>query len=125
MVTEKCATSQIIRLSGLPFFAQLLESDKAGAKELQVALREACRDDQHASETVSRWLRGHSQLPTPADLYSSAREVAEEGRIVQDARSAERRRKCRFCDGTGWSVVYELVTWESRGEGTYRRTENI
>lgn len=125
MVTEKTAKAQVLRLSGLPFFQSLLESEMAGAKELHSALRDACRDDQHACETVSRWIRGHGQLPTPADFYATAREVAEEGRIVQDARVAERRRKCRMCDGTGWCPVYELVTWESRGEGTFRRTERI
>ncbi len=125
MVTEKTAKSQVLRLSGLPFFQSLLNNEMAGAKELQAALRDACRDDQHGCDTVSRWLRGHSQLPTPADFYQTAHEVAEEGRIVRDARVAQKRSKCRQCDGTGWMPVYELVTWESRAEGAYRRMERI
>jgi len=109
----------------LPFFQSLLDADNAGAKELRSALRDACRDDQHAAETINRWLRGHAQLPTPADLYAAAREVSEEGRIVEDARRAERRKKCAACDGTGWCPVYELITWESRGDGLFRREERI
>lgn len=113
MITRQDALKQMLRLSVLGGWRDLPE---AGQEELVEQIQAIFRDEGHAAAALTRWMRSSSWLPTPADLQRVADEVPPRA-IVAD-------RDCQGCRGTGFRLIWELITYGSviRLSGERQRT---
>ena len=100
MISEKQASAQTLRLSGLPGYP----GTSQGEKELIRTMRETAQDPAHADRMVRAWQQKSRFAPAPYDLY-------EIGRETMRSAAQEPHRNCKLCDGTGWRPIWVLRTW--------------
>lgn len=111
MIDAKVAAEQMERLMGLSFAPQT----PAAKKELRLAIEHAATQE-IARNTVTDWLNESGECPKPSDLH---RMIAGKNTAVTSARL-----KCQFCDGSGFTTIWRLVTYHG-ASFRIRNTESI
>ena len=99
MVTREFCASQILRLSGLPFYPV----EDAAAFELLQALEEHTDTAEHAKAVIDELLYSCERCPIPADI----RRVCLEKRPARP----NGHEICARCGGSGW-VIREVGGYE-------------
>lgn len=102
---------QILRLQGTRFFSSL---PPIALKELRDALLAVAEGPDQARSIVTKWLTGHSDYPTPADIYDIGRQLKQEAilkAVLPDA--------CSLCrESPGYIRVTQILP-----DGIYKGEE--
>ena len=111
MIDESFAREQVARLSGLDQFPKA----SAAIKELMLALQ-AAKTKAIAEQVISTVLEvstsDNPRCPLPADIR----------RLVWERNEAEGTKpRCPRCGGTGWGIVYELITYAGKSLHVHKK----
>ena len=111
MISLEFAQAEIERLDATDTYH--MKTPQALQELIRVLMESASESEAH--RVISIWIETERACPTPADLRNMLR--------AQDPQPEQREqhRGCPECQGTGYVIVYELVTRTGGAGGTLRQ----
>jgi hypothetical protein len=111
MIDQNIAAEQVRRLSGLDHYPRG-EDQKAGLRELRKTA-EAAHSAKVLERVIDDILATTNRCPAPAHLRAALWEEGEKHK--------EKQATCPKCGGTGWTIIYELITYAGKSLHVHKK----